>query len=80
MFGQDVGELYDLADDPQETRNLYDDPDSQDVVSRSRRLLLEWLIRTARIRTAWPPVEHGDRFYDFSTSGDGKESNEAGAA
>jgi len=80
MFGDDVGELYDLEDDPDEARNLYDDPLSQEVVHRSRRLLLEWLIGTSRVKTVWPSVGHRGRFFDFSTSGDGKESNRAGAA
>jgi choline-sulfatase/uncharacterized sulfatase len=80
MFGEDVGELYDLENDPDEARNLYHDPDSQEMVHRSRRLLLEWLIRTTRVVTAWPSLGQKGRFHDFSTAGDGKESNEAGAA
>ncbi|HUS47014.1 MAG TPA: sulfatase-like hydrolase/transferase [Phycisphaerae bacterium] len=68
-FGhEDVGELYDGRADPDETHNLYHDPKHQDVVNQCRRLLLEWLIRTTRIRTAlgvldvdWsghPPIYH----------------------
>ncbi len=51
MFGRDTGELYNLEKDPDETRNLYDDKDSQSVVAECRRLLLEWLINTTRCRT-----------------------------
>lgn len=55
MFaGQDEGELYDLAADPQETRNLYREPQAQGVVNECRRLLLEWLIRTTRVATVQP--------------------------
>jgi choline-sulfatase/uncharacterized sulfatase len=52
----EVGELYDLAADPDETRNLYHDPAHQPVVERCRRLLLEWLIRTTRVTTTQPAL------------------------
>ena len=54
--GDDEGELYDLEDDPNETRNLYHDPESQPLVHEARRLLLEWLIETSRAATVHPPV------------------------
>ena len=38
------GELYDLADDPGETRNLYPDPARQDTVRELKGRLLDWLI------------------------------------
>jgi choline-sulfatase/uncharacterized sulfatase len=72
MFGSDVGELYDLEKDPLETRNLYHDPAHQDTVHQCRRRLFEWLARTTRIVTAWPPPAGRD----FSeTVEDGKETN-----
>ncbi|MEI6973012.1 MAG: sulfatase-like hydrolase/transferase, partial [bacterium] len=85
MFdGQDMGELYDLAADPDETANLYHEPQHQETVNHCRRLLLEWLIRTTRVVTVWPPVACRDitdsHSYDFATVGDGKESNQAGPA
>lgn len=83
MFeGRDVGELYDLVADPNETTNLYHAPEHSETVHQCRRLLLEWLIRTARIRTAWPPPVPGSIMgpYDYRTAGDGKESNQAGPA
>lgn len=55
MFdGEDVGELYDLSKDPHERVNLYHDPGHRPVVEQSRRLLLEWLIRTQRVTTIMP--------------------------
>ena len=87
MFnGQDIGELYDIDGDPNETRNLYHDPAHQAVVLECRRLLLEWLIRTTRVRNLWPPVvsvDFGrapDTHWNYATAADGKEANTAGAA
>ena len=74
---EDVGELYDLESDPLETRNLYRDPAHRDVVNDCRKLLLEWLIRTTRITTIWPPPGYPPIRY--ATAADGKESNMAGA-
>lgn len=84
MFdGQDIGELYDLAADPDESTNLYHVPEHQAIVNQCRRLLLEWLIRTTRVTTVWPPIACPDittpHNYDYATAGDGKESNQAGA-
>jgi arylsulfatase A-like enzyme len=82
--GEEAGELYDLAADPQETRNLYREAEYQPIVEQSRRLLLEWTIRTTRATTVWPPRScaalNDPQSYDFATTGDGKESNQAGAA
>jgi arylsulfatase A-like enzyme len=87
MFnGQDIGELYDIDGDPNETRNLYHDPAHQAVVLECRRLLLEWLIRTTRVKTVWPPVTVVDfgraatSHWDYAPAGDGKEANTAGPA
>jgi arylsulfatase len=55
MFdAQNVGELYNIENDPGETRNLYADPQHQNVVGEGRRLLLDWLIQTTRVVTAQP--------------------------
>jgi len=81
MFdGNDVGELYNMRDDPHETRNLYHDPAHQETVHECRRLLLEWLIRTTRNVSTWPALNYPDRPFDYSTVADGKESNAAGPA
>ncbi len=79
MFGRDVGELYNIEEDPNETRNLYYDAAQQPVVNEARRLLLEWLIRTTRIVTAFPgPRKAPARYYRVVE--DGKESNTDGPA
>lgn len=76
MFKGDVGELYNLDDDPNETTNLYSDPEHQGTVNHCRRLLLEWLIRNTRTTTVWPPL--GWPEIGYPTAADGKESNTAG--
>ena len=81
MFdGQDIGELYDLCADPDETTNLYHVPEYRDTLHQCRRLLLEWLIRTTRVKTVWPPPPPFDILgpYDYHTAADDKESNQAG--
>ena len=80
MFGEDLGELYDIENDPQESNNLYGDPDFGLIVEESRRRLLEWLIGTTRHKTVWPAIDWSSRPYDYQTAGDGKESNTAGPA
>ncbi|MBM3729119.1 MAG: DUF4976 domain-containing protein [Acidobacteria bacterium] len=50
------GELYDLANDPGETRNLYDSPAHQDTVRDLKGALLDWLItagETDQIAEKW---------------------------
>ena len=54
----DVGELYNIEADPDETRNLYAESEYQAVVQEGRRLLLEWLIRTTRVSSS--PVTKPD--------------------
>ncbi|MEM9913998.1 MAG: sulfatase-like hydrolase/transferase [Planctomycetota bacterium] len=58
MFGEDVGELYHLADDPHERRNLYAEPDYLPVVNEGRARLLDWLVTHTRIVT---PPNHRNR-------------------
>ncbi|MBL4699896.1 MAG: sulfatase-like hydrolase/transferase, partial [Phycisphaeraceae bacterium] len=77
MFeGKDVGELYDLKNDPLERRNLYHDPASEHLVHQGRQLLLQWLIDTTRPCTVWPAPNWPSMKYDLAP--DGKESNKAG--
>jgi arylsulfatase len=54
--GEDVGELYDIEADPNETRNLYHDAAQQATVNECRRLLLEWLTASSRAITMWPTL------------------------
>lgn len=78
--GQDVGELYHVDNDPNETDNLYHNPAHQSVVSEGRRMLLEWLVRTTRTVTVHPSIGDpapGDHHYEIA--GDGKETNRLGA-
>ncbi len=42
-FGQEAGELYDLASDPSETHNLWDAPDQESVRRDLQLRLFEWL-------------------------------------
>lgn len=83
MFdGEDVGELYNLADDPEERMNLYEDPAHRETVEEGRRYLLEWLIHTTRITTS-NPSQHtrlsGDGFrgrFSYPTASDGRGPND----
>ena len=52
----DFGELYDLAEDPWEMRNLYFDPRYRDTIAEIRRDLLDWTITTTRVKTVLPSV------------------------
>jgi choline-sulfatase/uncharacterized sulfatase len=77
MFdGEEVGELYNLAEDPWETRNLYHDPSFRDIRESMTRKVLEWLVCSTRHVTSHPPLRRdaGGREV-FRTAGDGKESN-----
>lgn len=56
-FGrQDFSELYNLASDPWEMRNLYFDPQYAPVVRELERDLLEWMCTTNRPTTAYTPI------------------------
>lgn len=55
----DVGELYDMVDDPWELTNLYDSAGHREVVESLRRRLLDWLVTTQRIHNTLPAA-HGD--------------------
>jgi len=54
------GELYNLAEDPYELRNLFESPDVAEIRERLLRELLAWTIRTqddlpiAQYKTKWP--------------------------
>jgi len=82
MFpGQDIGELYDLEGDSDETCNLYADPAHQDTVHTLRRLLCEWLIRVQRPATVLPrmPVQPMLGRRNYTIAGDGREPRSLGA-
>ena len=49
-------ELYDLATDPDERRNLADEPDQEERVAAMRRTLQEWFARYVE------PAKDGRRF------------------
>jgi choline-sulfatase/uncharacterized sulfatase len=53
---EDFGELYNLAEDPWEMRNRYDDPACRDKVAELRRDLLDWIVSTTRVKTILPGV------------------------
>lgn len=70
------GELYDLASDPWEKRNLYFDPVSQPLVRRLESRLMDWLIQTTRPRTVLADMPNvGPQFihrYKHTVLQDGK--------
>jgi uncharacterized sulfatase len=75
-FGtEDIGELYNLTGDPNETHNLYNDSQYQPIVEKSRRLLLEWFIDSQRPATVWPRLKETAP----KLAEDNKEPNTAGA-
>jgi choline-sulfatase/uncharacterized sulfatase len=79
MFrGQNVGELYNIEEDPHENRNLYHSIDFREIVHNCRRLLLEWLIRTTRVTTVHPTLSDLPPPHNYATSADGKEARSAG--
>jgi arylsulfatase A-like enzyme len=58
--GEVTGELYNLAKDPDETRNLYNDPGHRSIVETCRERLLRWIVQSRRVVTAHPPF-HSER-------------------
>jgi arylsulfatase len=78
MFGSDVGELYNLEKDPDETTNLYHDPASQAIVAECRRQLIEWLTMTTRYVTVLPAPAGLPPSRTALLAPDGKESNKVG--
>jgi hypothetical protein len=80
MFnGEEVGELYNLKDDPWETNNLYSNIDYKNIRDQMMRILIDWLVCSSRHRTSHPPVSRDEGGREvFKLAGDGKESNTAG--
>ena len=81
LFGDDVGELYDLEADPDERINLYSDRAHRDRVDSLRRQLLEWLIATTRVTTTQPAVRLDDEpgyrgRHEFPVASDGTAPND----
>lgn len=52
----EIGELYDLCNDPHEYDNLFESPGHQDVRERLLRQLLNWQI-AAQQPSNWPPAD-----------------------
>ena len=52
--GDDEGELYHLAADPWEMRNLYHDPRHRETREELRRRLFDWTQLTGRYGNFWP--------------------------
>ena len=77
MFdGDEYGELYDMAGEPDELNNLYYDADHREIRDEGMRKLMSWLITTSRIVTTQPALRedgksgrdiHGPRNYPFGT-------------
>jgi arylsulfatase A-like enzyme len=53
---EDVGELYDMVNDPWQLKNLYRDPAQRERIADLRRELMDWLITTTHIVTMNPPA------------------------
>lgn len=51
-----IGELYDMAADPDETHNLFYAADYAHIVAEGTRLLADWLITTTRLITTQPTL------------------------
>ena len=72
------GELYDLAEDPWEMKNLCFEPECRDVVRELERDVLDWLVTTTRpVTTLGAPGPTGPQAvtrYGCSTALDGKLS------
>jgi choline-sulfatase/uncharacterized sulfatase len=85
IYGHEVGELYDRKEDPNEQTNLYFNESHREVRERGIRLLMDWLITTTRVVTAFPAAfKRGHVFpenvddpqrYDYPECSDGKAPN-----
>jgi len=53
---EEVGELYDMVNDPWEMKNLFRDPAQQERIAQLRRELMDWLITTAHVVDMNPPA------------------------
>lgn len=72
---QPSGELYNLDEDPWEQHNLFQDPETASVLHECRRLLLDWLIRSNRVTTNWPPRDFAPgKAVSYPLGADGKTS------
>ncbi|MDQ8183527.1 sulfatase-like hydrolase/transferase [Pelagicoccus sp. SDUM812005] len=68
--GQDYGEYYDLAEDPDESRNLFDSPDHQGRIKELQAELLDWVLSSRYLRSApngqarphWPDYHPEDPY------------------
>jgi arylsulfatase len=56
-FGQSAGELYDVQQDPGETRNLWDSPEHQDLKKDLQLRLLEWMGTSCYITSGYKQGE-----------------------
>ena len=76
QYPDGFGELYDLATDPWEMRNLYFEPEHQDKVRELERELVDWLVTTTRPATVHPvgpfPTRQGTTRYGHTVNHDGK--------
>jgi len=55
----DFGELYDVAKDPWEMNNLYNDPGCREIREALRRKLFDWTLMTSRHGNLHPPTLPG---------------------
>ncbi len=78
LFGFDVGELYNLEKDPDETTNLYHEASAQATLSECRRQLMEHLTLTTRYVTLLPAPAGLPRSSTARLAPDWKESNLVG--
>ncbi len=73
MFGgEDVGELYDLDNDPWEINNLYYDPAHREKVNEMRHRLLDWMIKTKRVATTHPGIDENGETFRHKVDEDGR--------
>ena len=75
-YPEGFGELYDLANDPWEMRNLFFDSDYSELIHELERDLIDWLVTTTRPATILPAVkdesEQTTSHYNNAVNRDGK--------